>query len=83
MKTVFATTPAIELLMSMPGVGFLLAVVIANEMGEVERFPASDRFASYAGTTPRVKASGGKVRYGALRSDVNRYLKWAFSPRKA
>jgi transposase len=31
------------------------------------------------GTTPRVHASGGKVRYGALRSDVNRYLKWAFS----
>ena len=24
-------------------------------------------------------ASGGKVRYGSLRSDVNRYLKWAFA----
>lgn len=79
MKTVFQSTPEIDLLMTMPGVGFLLAVVIANEMGDVERFPASDRFASYSGTTPRVKASGGKVRYGALRSDVNRYLKWAFS----
>jgi len=35
--------------------------------------------ASYAGTTPRVHASGGKVRYGSLRADVNRYLKWAFA----
>jgi hypothetical protein len=26
-----------------------------------------------------VHASGGKVRYGSLRSDVNRYLKWAFA----
>lgn len=35
---------------------------------------------AYAGTTPRVKASGGKVRYGGLRVYVNRYLKWAFAP---
>jgi hypothetical protein len=26
-----------------------------------------------------VKASGGKERLGQLRSDVNRYLKWAFA----
>ena len=35
--------------------------------------------ASYSGTTTRVHASGGKVRYGPLRPDVNRYLKWAFA----
>jgi len=29
--------------------------------------------------TPRVHASGGKVRYGRLRPDTNHYLKWAFS----
>jgi transposase len=34
--------------------------------------------ASYAGTTPRVHASGGKTRFGPSRPDVNRYLKWAF-----
>lgn len=28
--------------------------------------------------TPRAHASGGKVRYGPLRPDVNRYLKWVF-----
>jgi len=28
--------------------------------------------------TRRVHASGGKVRYGQLRPDVNRYLNWAF-----
>ncbi len=27
---------------------------------------------------PRIHESGGKVRYGPLRADVNRYLKWAF-----
>jgi transposase len=68
-----------KLLMSMPGVGKLLAAVILFEIGDVRRFVCAERLASYAGTTPRVYASGGKVRYGRLRPDVNHYLKWAFS----
>jgi transposase len=66
-------------LMTLPGVGVILAATIALEIGEVQRFPSAMHLASYAGTTPRVHASGGKVRYGKLRVDVNRYLKWAFS----
>jgi transposase len=72
-------TPEMQLLMSMPGVGVILAATIALEIGEVQRFPSAMHLASYAGTTPRVHASGGKVRYGKLRVDVNRYLKWAFA----
>jgi transposase len=66
-------------LLSMPGVGVILAATIALEIGEVQRFPGAMHLASDAGTTPRVHASGGKVRYGSLRADVNRYLKWAFA----
>src|SRR5712692_2994805 len=66
-------------LMTMPGVGVILAATIALEIGDVQRFPSAMHLASYAGTTPRVHASGGKVRYGLLRADVNRYLKWAFA----
>jgi transposase len=72
-------TPEMQLLMSMPGVGVILAATVALEIGEVQRFPSAQHLASYAGTTPRVHASGGKVRYGGLRVDVNRYLKWAFA----
>jgi transposase len=79
MTRVFKETQEIGLLMSMPGVGFILAVVIWLEVGDIQRFAGADKLASYAGTTPRVHASGGKVRYGALRTDVNHYLKWAFS----
>ena len=75
---VFQPTPAVRLLMTLPGVGLILAVTIVLELGDVRRFPDAGRFASYAGTTPRVRASAGKTRYGALRPDVNRYLKWAF-----
>jgi transposase len=75
---VFGTSPAVEWLRTLPGVGFSLAVVIASAMGEVRRFARPQEFASYAGTTPRVHASGGKTRYGSLRPDVTRYLQWAF-----
>jgi transposase len=78
MKKAFRTSRELELLQTMPGVGFILGIVILLEVGEVSRFPAASRLASYAGTTPRVHASGDRVRYGHLRPDVNRYLKWAF-----
>jgi len=75
---VIAPTPEAERLRSLPGVGRILATVIALEVGDVARFPSAARLASYAGCTPRIHASGGKTRVGALRPDVNRYLKWAF-----
>ncbi len=77
-KEVVLTTPAMMLLMMLPGVGPILAVVIAMEIGEVGRFPGSPHLASYAGTVPRIYSSGGKPFHGRARPDVNRYLKWAF-----
>jgi transposase len=71
-------TPEMEWLMSLPGVGLILSAVIAWEIGEVGRFPSALHLASYSGTTPRVHSSGDKTRYGRLRPDVNRYLKWGF-----
>jgi transposase len=72
-------TEGMQLLMTLPGVAEILGATIALEIGEVSRFPSAAHLASYAGTTPRVHASGGKVRYGPVRHDVNRYLKWAFA----
>ncbi|NOZ19639.1 MAG: IS110 family transposase [Planctomycetes bacterium] len=79
MEEFFEPTPEVTLLMTLPGVGPVLSVVIAWEVGDVSRFHRPQSLASYAGTTPRIHASGGKVRYGRLRPDVNRYLKGAFS----
>jgi len=71
-------TPSMQLLHHLPGVGDILAVVIAMEIGDISRFASAERLASYAGTTPRISASGDKIRFGRLRPDVNHYLKWAF-----
>jgi transposase len=75
---VIAVTPQIKLLMSLPGVGPVLAITIALEVGDIGRFPDNAHLASYAGTVPRVSSSGGKTRFGKTRPDVNHYLKRAF-----
>lgn len=77
-RQVIRETEEMRLLMTIPGVGPILGSVIALEVGDVERFPGPEHLASYAGTVPRVHASGGRTRYGRTRPDVNRYLKWAF-----
>lgn len=78
MRQLLARTPEVLLLMSLPGVGLILAQVMAFEIGSVERFADAEHLASYAGTVPRVHSSGGKTYWGPVRKDVNRYLKWAF-----
>lgn len=77
-REVIQKTPGMQLLMTLPGVGMILAIVIAMEVGDINRFMGPDRLASYAGTVPRVKASGGRIFMGRVRPDVNRYLKWAY-----
>jgi len=63
-KAVVRETPAMQLLTTVPGVGMNLAVVIAMEVGDVNRFSGPEKLASYAGTVPRVKASRGKIFQG-------------------
>lgn len=77
-RQIVSQTPMMQLIKSLPGVGDILAIVIALEIGTVERFGSAEQLASYAGTVPRVSSSGGKTHYGKTRPDVNRYLKWAY-----
>jgi transposase len=76
---VIKMNPTMQLLQTLPGVGPILAIVIALEIGSIDRFAGADKLASYAGKVPRVNSSGGKTHYGKVRPDVNRYLKWAFT----
>jgi transposase len=78
MRNIFTSCRELELLQTLPGVGFILATVILLEIGDIDRFPSAPQLAAYVGTTPRVYSSGDKTRYGKVRPDVNRYLKWAY-----
>jgi transposase len=46
MQEVFHRTPEIDLLLTLPGLGFILSVVIASEVGDVRRFEGPDHLAS-------------------------------------
>lgn len=78
LKAMLQVTPQMQRLRTPPGIGLILAATVVLEIGDVSRFASHEHLASYAGTTPRVHSSGDKTRYDRLRSDVNRYLKWAY-----
>ena len=77
LQTIVQQRDDVDLLRTLPGVGWILATVLAFEIGDIQRFDQAPELASYAGTVPRVYSSGGKTRYGRVHPDVNRYLKWA------
>lgn len=70
--------PQIQLLMSIPGVGLILAHLILAEIGDINRFLSSSKLASYIGIIPSLHQSG-KVHYsGNITKQGNKYLLWAF-----
>ena len=50
----------VPLLMTTPGVGWVLGYTIAAEIGDISRFPSPTKLAGYTGLCPRVYQSGGK-----------------------
>jgi transposase len=72
-----ADHPYIPLLLSAPGIGWVLAFTIAAEIGEIERFPSPEKLAGYTGLCPRVNQSGDKDRRGPLTKHGPTYLRWA------
>ena len=77
LKSDHASHPYIPLLMSAPGIGWVLAFTIAGELGEIERFPAPEKLTGYTGLCPRVNQSGERDRRGPLTKHGPTYLRWA------
>src|SRR5215208_360885 len=77
LKAGHADHPYIPLLMSAPGIGWVLAFTIAAEIGEIERFASPEKLAGYTGLCPRVNQSGDKDRRGPLTKHGPTYLRWA------
>ena len=77
LKAGHADHPYIPLLMSAPGIGWVLAFTIAAEIGEIERFPSPAKLTGYTGLCPRVNQSGESDRRGPLTKHGPTYLRWA------
>jgi len=61
-----ATEPAVALLQTIPGVGFLTAATLVAELGDWRRFAGPKQVAAYFGLVPSVRASAQHARYGHL-----------------
>lgn len=79
LKTVTVPDPLFQHLLTLPGVGYTLGLIIYYEIGEIDRFTSARRFASYCRLVPSLAQSDQTVRKGRGKKQGNRYLKWAFT----
>jgi transposase len=72
-----ADHPDTALLLTVPGIGWVLAFTIAAEIGDIHRFPTAKKLCGYTGPCPRVNQSGDTDRRGPLSKHGPKYLRWA------
>jgi transposase len=77
LKDGHADHPYIPLLMSAPGIGWVLAFTIASEIGRIERLASPAKLTGYTGLCPRVVQSGDSDRRGPLLKHGPTDLRWA------
>lgn len=73
-----ARRPMARRLQTLPGVGPILAAVMALEIDTIDRFRSAPKLCAYAGLVPSTYSSGGKTSHGRMLRFCNRWLKWAF-----
>lgn len=66
-------------LLTVPGIGNILAMTIMLEVGDISRFPEVGNFASYCRCVSSQRLSDGKSKGHGNRKNGNRYLSWAFT----
>jgi transposase len=67
----------VPLLLTVPGIGWVLAYTIAAEIGDIGRFASPRKLAGYTGLCPRVYQSGERDLRGPLAKQGPKYLRWA------
>lgn len=66
-----------DLLLSVPGVGAVIASVLRGHLGNLERFTNLAAFRAYTGLVPRENSSGGTDRRGKISKAGPSMLRWS------
>jgi transposase len=69
------TNPVSRRLVSIPGVGPITAMAIANTVTDPSAFRSGRQFAAWLGLTPKGYSSGGKDRLGRITKRGDRYIR--------
>jgi transposase len=70
--------PAYRYLLTVSGIGPILALTIMLETGDIRRFAQVEHFASYCRCVGSEKLSNGKRKVSGNTKNGNKYLSWAF-----
>ncbi len=65
-----------KLLMTLPGVDYYAAMLLINEIDDINRFPTGDKLVSYAGLGPSQRQSADDTFHGHITRQGNRYIRW-------
>jgi len=71
-------TPGYARLLSVPGIGRILAMTIMLETGPIARFPGPGNYASYCRAVKTIHTSNNRKKGEGNGKSGNRYLAWAF-----
>lgn len=71
------TSEDARLVMSVPGIGPVIAACVLAQVGDIKRFETPGRLCSYAGLVPRVHDSGTVRRTGGITRAGRSSLRWA------
>ena len=69
--------PYVPLLMTAPGIAWVLGYTIAAELGDIGRFASPKKLVDYSGLCPIVRQSGRRYDRGPLAKNGPKYLRWA------
>ena len=75
LETLARAIPQIMRILTIPGVGMIVATAFFAFVGDVTRFPSGRHLASYLGLTPRERSSGGRRRLGAISKRGDAYMR--------
>lgn len=65
----------LEIVMSIPGIGFIIASSALAEIGDINIFPKSKNLVSWSGLAPAINESAGKASNGHITKQGNKFLR--------
>lgn len=75
LKNMLPTNENIEILISIPGIGFTIGSSILAEIGDIGQFQSPKQLVSWAGLSPAVYESAGKTSHGHITKRGSKYLR--------
>ena len=78
LKSHIKLRPEFKYLLTIPGIGNILALTIMLEVGNIGRFPKVGNYSSYCRCVKSERLSNNKKKAEGNRKNGNKYLSWAY-----